>query len=151
MFASAAPGNEDARAGMWPLAARFWAPEHAQRIDCPARIGIFLVLPHDLDRGAIVDRRERWYRGAIFDLFTRLFDWVPQQPGGEVGPFKAQQYLRLGKGVERKIRATRRDEGDRNVRPAAQLLLQERAQWLGAARFFRGLRKNIFVEKALFG
>src|SRR5262249_14501727 len=57
MFASVAPGNEDARAGMWPLAARFWAPEHAQRIDCPARIGIFLVLPHDLDRGAVVDRR----------------------------------------------------------------------------------------------
>jgi hypothetical protein len=25
------------------------------------------------------------------------------------------------------------------------------AQWLGAARFFRRLRKNIFVEKALLG
>ena len=33
----------------------------------------------------------------------------------------------------------------------AQLLLQECTQRLGAARFFRGLRKDVFVEEALFG
>jgi hypothetical protein len=42
----------------------------------PARIGIFLVLPHDLDRGAVIDGRERRYRRTISDLFQRLFDYV---------------------------------------------------------------------------
>ena len=53
--------------------------------------------------------------------------------------------------MEREISADRRDQADRNVRPIAQLLLQECTQRLGAACFFRGLRKDVFVEEALFG
>ena len=87
MFAGAAPGNENVWAGMRPVGARFWAAEHAQRIDRPAWIGIFLVLSHDLDRGAVVDRGERRYRSTIFDLFQRLFDMASQQAGGVIRPF----------------------------------------------------------------
>src|ERR1700722_17382283 len=68
-----------------------------------------------------------------------------------IRPFGAQQCLRLGDGVEREIGADGCDDADRDVRPIAQPLLQERAQWLGAAGFFRGLRKDVFIEEALFG
>ena len=135
-----------------PVGACFRATEHAQGIDGPARIGIFLVLPHDLDRGAVVDRGERSNRSAILDLFQRLLDLLAQQSGSVIRPLGAEQGFRPGDGVKREIGADRRHQADRNVRPilAASAATAPRSR---SARLVssRGLRENIFVEEALFG
>ena len=59
-------------------------------VNRPARLGIFLILPHDLKRHAVLDRGQHRNGAAIAQLFQRLAHLLAKQAAHGFRPVPAQ-------------------------------------------------------------